>query len=211
MATDHAYIAHFVAPTFGPDGNWREIAHVWRSLADANGYNGEHEIPEIAKDTPRDYTTAHVGWYVNVVTHEVAANLPADTSAAAQRAEIESIIRANYYAFNRPRFAQADDASTRPIYATVDQRTRFLFAALEVQANWTNARLDLIKTEAQVALDDFALTADMSAWAAAFDGGAFYPFTKGTTEDSVALPAASAGITAPTTTQVGAVSLAAML
>ena len=209
MATDHAYIAHFVAPTFGADGNWREIAHVWRSLADANAYSGEHEIPEIAKDTPRDYTTAHVGWYVNVVTHEVASSPPADTSAAAQRAEIESIIRAGYYAFNRSRFAQADDASTRPIYATVDKRTQFLFAALPV--NSTDAALDLIKTEARVALDDFAFSADMSAWAAAFDGGSFYVFTKGATEDSVALPSASAGITAPTTTQVSAVSLAAML
>ena len=104
--------------------------------------------------------TAHVGWYVNIVTHEVAADLPADNSAAAQREEIKGIIRDEYYRFNRVRFRSVDGAN-RPISDTIDKRTRFLIAALPL--NSSDTALDLIKTEARVALDDFALYARLTS------------------------------------------------
>lgn len=202
-----AYIAYQTSPSFGPDGNWRRIAHEWKTLAEANAYDGEHEVPEVTKDTAREYS-GHVGVgnYVNIVTHAVAVNLPADNSAAAQRAEIEAILRQEYYRFNRRRFEHADNATNRPIFATIDKRTQFLYAALPL--NSSNAALDKLKTEARVLLDEFAYSADMSAWADAFDGGSFYAFVKGATEESVTLPAADAAVTSPTSTQVSAVSLA---
>ena len=103
-------------------------------------------------------------------------------------------------------FSQADNPTSRPIYDTINKRTQFLFAALEL--NSSDSSLDLIKTEARKNLNDFAFYANMSLWSSAFNGGAFYVFNKGTTENSVALPAETQGITSPTVQQVNAVSLA---
>ena len=203
-----SYVAYSELPHIRT--NWRVITREWRDVAHATA---EHTpvgsaIYEASKDTPGDVGVALVGWYIDITTGTVAASPPADTSAAAQRAEIESIILEEWRAFDRPRFAHADSA-TRPIYTTIAKRTQYLFAALAV--NDSDEALDALKAEARIALGDFAFSADMSAWAAAFNGGSFYPFTKGTVEDSVALPAASDAITAPSVSQVNAVSLAARL
>ena len=210
MATNAAYVAYQDDPAIRT--HWHVITRVWRDAAHATAENtptGSTVLESGDPKVPHNVNTAMVGWYVNVNDQTVAADLPADESAAAQRAEIESIIREEYRAFDRARFAHADDSTSRPIYGTVAKRTQFLFAALPL--NSTDAALDLLKTEARKSLNDFAFGADMSAWAAAFDGGSFYVFTPSTTEDSVTLPAANQGITAPNSAQVNTVSLAAQL
>ena len=203
-----SYVAYAELPAFRT--NWRVITREWRDAAHATQANTPpgSAVYEAAKDTPGDVGVALKGWYIEITTGAVAADLPADTSAAAQRAEIESIIIEEWRVFDRARFAHADSA-TRPIYATVAKRTQYLIAALAV--NDGDEALDALKAEARIALGDFAFSAAMSAWAAAFNGGSFYPFTKGSAEDSVALPAASDAITAPSVSQVNAVSLAARL
>ena len=210
MATDSAYVAYQDDPAIRTQ--WHIITRVWRVAAHATAENtptGSTVLESGDPKVPHNVNTAMVGWYVNVSDQTVAADIPADTSAAAQRAEIESIVREEYRAFDRARFAHADNSSTRPIYGTIAKRTQFLFAALPL--NSSDSALDLLKTEARKSLNDFALYADMSSWAAAFDGGSFYVFEKGTTEDSVALPAENQGITAPNSAQVNAVSLAQQL
>ena len=209
MATTNAYVAYWEQPALRTD--WRIIARVWRDAAHAIAQNlpAGAAFYESSKDVVGNVGTAREGWYIHVSDGTVAADIPADTSAAAQRAEIEDIIRQEWRGFDRARFAHADNSGTRPIYATVAKRAQFLFAALPL--NDGDAALDLLKTEARKSLNDFALYADMSAWAAAFDGGSFYVFEKGTTEDGVALPAQNQNITAPNSAQVNAISLAARL
>ena len=170
------------------------IEREWLTSAEALAYaqgGGEFTVAEVSKDVPRDVGHAPTGFFFNTADNSVVSSVAADTSAAAQRAEIEGIIVEEYYRFNRDRFHHADNASSRPIFGTISKRTQFLIACLPL--NSSNSSLDLIKTEARKSLDDFAFYARMTNWAAAFDGGNFYAFEKGTTENSVVLPSASSG------------------
>ena len=207
MATTNAYIAYYETPTFG---DWRIIARVWHSPAHAIPANAPvgAAIAEESKDVARNVQTAVEDWYYNTSTYAVAQFPPADNSAAAQRAEIRGIILDEYRRFDRVRFAHAD-ATTRPIYATIATRTQFLLAALPL--NSSDAALDLIKTESRKPLDEFAFYAQVSAWQNAFDGGSFYVFEKGTTENATGLPSVNTGIITPNASQVTAVSLASEL
>ena len=188
-------------------GDWHIIARVWRDAAHAVPANAEAgtTILEASKDVPRDVGDAAIGWYVDITNGSLSDGPPVSTSAATQRNEIKSIITQEWKLFDRSLFANVD-SNTRPIFATVAKRTQYLIAALAI--NTSDAALDILKTEARKTLYDFAYYADMSAWASAYDGGSFYVFEKGTSEDSVALPSASSGIVVPSVAQVNAVSIA---
>ena len=196
--------------------NWRIVERVWNDPAHATANINDLKLiedpPPAAKGTPHafaDSITVERGYVVNSQTFAVQPRPPVDNSTPVQQTEIDTIIHQRFYEFNRWLFEHANSAS-RPIYATIAKRT--LYLCLAAHHNTSDTALDKIKTEAQVDLDDFAYYADMSAWANAFDGGSFHPFTiTGVNEESVGLSANDTGITAPTTTQISAATLTSRL
>ena len=188
-----SYIA-YDATDIGGSG-WHRITRVWPTLAEITAYAGNDVRAESSKDVYRDVGEALVGWFTQPANaHEVASNLPADNSAAAQRIEIKDIVRLALRGFTANAFPSA----------TIEAVHGYLKMVLAfTAASATDDQLDACKTAARADLDEFAAYAQ-SPWGNLTSTPGLYVWSR---ESASALPAAQAGMPAVTKATIDAVNI----
>ena len=209
MATTNAYVSY--ADT-AVRGTWHTITRVWRDTAHATPENtpAGSTVYESSKDVIGNVVTAVEGWYIDTSNGTVTADIPADTSVGAQRAEIEGIVRQSYNEFDFDRWGLVD-TSSRPIKQMILKWLRMIIAY--ANASTSNNQLDECKTESRRPLAELAEYADASAWNTGLDSAGFRVWQKPepAVTDSAPLPPPLAGMPTLTAQQITATDMAAVL
>ena len=174
-------------------------ARAWVQLNDG------HEIVEVAKDDYADLAI-RIGWYVNTADNSVHEVLPnPDAVAADLRGEIVLLLREQLGKFPDKLF-KIDGTEGSQRTELVFRRARNILAYAAIDGNLTDeSKFSILKAEAEADWLEVANYA-AAAWLTAYadSATAFYEWSKpsvGTAFGGVALPTATATLTAPANSQ----------